>query len=88
MLFDDLGLTPAEGLPEDFGENVSIEGLVKYNPDHIIDITYFNSGEFYDTVTKGEVWNSLKAVKIITFTHSLLHGDFGIQLSGKRIKRD
>ncbi|KHF30353.1 Periplasmic binding protein [Anoxybacillus sp. BCO1] len=50
-------------MPEDFGENVSIEGLVKYNPDHIIDITYFNSGEFYDTVTKGEVWNSLKAVK-------------------------
>lgn len=63
LLFDDLGLTPAEGLPEDFGENISIEGLVKYNPDHIIDITYFNSGEFYDTVTKGEVWNSLKAVK-------------------------
>ncbi|WP_297987215.1 ABC transporter substrate-binding protein [Anoxybacillus sp.] len=63
LLFDDLGLTPAEGLPEDFGENISIEGLAKYNPDHIIDITYFNSGEFYDTVTQGKVWNSLKAVK-------------------------
>ncbi|MFE8700094.1 ABC transporter substrate-binding protein [Cytobacillus sp. FJAT-54145] len=63
LLFEDLGLTPAENIPEDFGENISIEGLVKYNPDHIIDVTYFNSGEFYDSVTQGEVWNSLEAVK-------------------------
>ncbi|MBM6618940.1 ABC transporter substrate-binding protein [Bacillus suaedaesalsae] len=63
LLFEDLQLTPAEGLPNDFGENISIEGLAKYNPDHIIDVTYFNSGEFYDTVTQGEVWNNLTAVK-------------------------
>ncbi|MDR9798127.1 ABC transporter substrate-binding protein [Aeribacillus pallidus] len=63
LLFDDLKLTPAENIPEDFGENISIEGLVKYNPDHIIDLTFFDSGEFYDTVTQGEVWNNLKAVK-------------------------
>jgi iron complex transport system substrate-binding protein len=63
LLFDDLKLTPAENIPDDFGENISIEGLVKYNPDHIIDVTYFNSGEFYDNVTQGEVWNGLNAVK-------------------------
>jgi iron complex transport system substrate-binding protein len=63
LLFDDLKLTPAENLPEDFGENISIEGLVKYNPDHILDVSYFNSGEYYDSVTQGEVWNSLKAVQ-------------------------
>lgn len=63
LLFDDLKLTPAEGLPEDFGENISIEGLAKYNPDHIIDLTFFNSGEYFDSVTEGEVWNSLEAVK-------------------------
>ncbi|MRX73241.1 ABC transporter substrate-binding protein [Bacillus lacus] len=63
LLFDDIGLKPAENIPEDFGENISIEGLANYNPDHIIDVTYFNSGEFYDSVTSGEVWNSLNAVK-------------------------
>ncbi|KHF40106.1 ABC transporter substrate-binding protein [Halalkalibacter okhensis] len=63
LLFDDLKLTPAENLPEDFGENISIEGLVKFNPDHILDVTYFNSGEYYDSVTEGEVWNHLEAVK-------------------------
>ncbi|WP_226528776.1 ABC transporter substrate-binding protein [Metabacillus niabensis] len=63
LLFDDLKLTPAENLPEDFGENISIEGLVKYNPDHILDVTYFNSGDYYDSVTEGEVWNNLEAVK-------------------------
>ncbi|MFC4320589.1 ABC transporter substrate-binding protein [Litchfieldia salsa] len=63
LLFDDLKLTPAENLPEDFGENISIEGLVKYNPDHILDVSYFNSGEYYDSVTEGEVWNNLNAVK-------------------------
>ncbi|UYG97671.1 ABC transporter substrate-binding protein [Cytobacillus firmus] len=63
LLFDDLKLTPAENLPEDFGENISIEGLAKYNPDHILDVSYFNSGEFYDSVTQGEVWKSLKAVQ-------------------------
>ncbi|MFZ3590525.1 ABC transporter substrate-binding protein [Bacillus sp. DJP31] len=63
LLFDDLKLTPAENLPEDFGENISIEGLAKYNPDHILDVSYFNSGEFYDSVTQGEVWKSLNAVK-------------------------
>lgn len=63
LLFDDLKLTPAENLPEDFGENISIEGLAKYNPDHILDVSYFNSGEFYDSVTQGQVWNSLNAVK-------------------------
>lgn len=63
LLFDDLKLTPAENLPEDFGENISIEGLVKYNPDNILDVTYFNSGEYYDSVTQGEVWNNLKAVQ-------------------------
>ncbi|MDV2686558.1 ABC transporter substrate-binding protein [Alkalihalophilus lindianensis] len=63
LLFDDLKLTPAENIPEDFGENISIEGLVKYNPDHIIDVTYFNSGEYYDSITQGEVWNGLEAVK-------------------------
>ena len=63
LLFDDLKLTPAENLPEDFGENISIEGLAKYNPDNIIDLTFFNSGEFYDSVTQGEVWKSLKAVQ-------------------------
>jgi iron complex transport system substrate-binding protein len=63
LLFDDLKLTPAENLPEDFGENISIEGLVKYNPDHILDVSYFNSGEYYDSVTEGEVWKSLKAVQ-------------------------
>jgi iron complex transport system substrate-binding protein len=63
LLFDDLKLTPAENIPVDFGENISIEGLAKYNPDHILDVSYFNSGEYYDTVTKGEVWSSLKAVQ-------------------------
>ncbi len=63
LLFDDLKLTPAENLPEDFGENISIEGLAKYNPEHILDVTYFNSGEFYDSVTEGEVWKNLKAVQ-------------------------
>lgn len=63
LLFDDLKLTPAENLPEDFGENISIEGLAKYNPDHILDVSYFNSGEYYDSVTEGEVWKSLKAVQ-------------------------
>ncbi|MGM0838385.1 MAG: ABC transporter substrate-binding protein [Bacillota bacterium] len=63
LLFDDLKLTPAENLPEDFGENISIEGLAKYNPDHILDVSYFNSGEFYDSVTQGQVWKSLNAVK-------------------------
>lgn len=63
LLFDDLKLTPAENIPEDFGENISIEGLAKYNPDHILDVSYFNSGEFYDSVTQGEVWKSLKAVQ-------------------------
>ncbi|WP_416150816.1 ABC transporter substrate-binding protein [Salipaludibacillus sp. HK11] len=63
LLFDDLKLIPAENLPEDFGENISIEGLVKYNPDHIFDVTFFNSGEYYNSVTDGEVWNNLEAVK-------------------------
>lgn len=63
LLFDDLKLKPTENLPEDFGENISIEGLVKYDPDHIIDVTYFNSGEYYDSVTQGEVWKNLRAVQ-------------------------
>jgi iron complex transport system substrate-binding protein len=63
LLYDDLKLTPAENIPEDFGENISIEGLAKYNPDHILDISYFNSGEYYDSVTQGEVWKRLKAVQ-------------------------
>ena len=63
LLYDDLGLKPTENIPEDFGENISIEGLAKYNPDHIIDVSYFNSGEFFDTVTQGDVWNNLTAVK-------------------------
>jgi iron complex transport system substrate-binding protein len=63
LLYDDLKLTPAEGIPNDFGENISVEGLTKYNPDYIIDVTFFSSGDYYSSVTEGEVWNSLKAVK-------------------------
>ncbi|WP_239421922.1 ABC transporter substrate-binding protein [Bacillus sp. CGMCC 1.16541] len=63
LLFEDLKLTPAEGLPEGFGENISMEGLSKYNPEFIIDVTYFNSGDYYKSVMEGEVWNSLEAVK-------------------------
>ncbi|WP_227396292.1 ABC transporter substrate-binding protein [Jeotgalibacillus aurantiacus] len=63
LLYEDIGLTPAEGLPEEFGENVSIEGLAKYNPDHIIDLTFFNSGEYYESVKDSEVWNGLNAVQ-------------------------
>lgn len=63
LLFDDIGLTPTKGLPKDFGENISIEGLAKYNPDHIIDLSYFSSGPYYDEVTNGKVWKGLTAVK-------------------------
>ncbi|MGL4521424.1 MAG: ABC transporter substrate-binding protein [Bacilli bacterium] len=63
LLYDDLQLTPTKNLPDDFGVNISIEGLLEYNPDYILDLSYFNSGEYYDSVTKGDVWNSLTAVK-------------------------
>lgn len=63
LLYDDLQLTPPEGIPYDFGENISVEGLSAFNPDFIIDSTYFNSGEYYDSVVEGNVWNSLEAVK-------------------------
>ncbi|QPC48136.1 ABC transporter substrate-binding protein [Mangrovibacillus cuniculi] len=63
LLFDDMGLTPADGLPEDFGVNISLEGLSTFNPDVIFDVTYFNSGEYFDSVVNSDVWNSLNAVK-------------------------
>lgn len=63
LLYDDLQLTPPAGIPYGFGENISVEGLTTFDADFIIDSTYFNSGDYYNSVVKGNVWKGLKAVK-------------------------
>ncbi len=63
LLYDDLQLTPPEGIPYGFGENISVEGLTTIDADFMIDSTYFDSGDYYNSVVEGNVWKSLRAVK-------------------------
>lgn len=72
LLYDDLQLTPPEGIPYGFGANISVEGLTTFDADFILDSTYFNSTDYYKSVKDGNVWNSLRAVKddnVLTLTN-------------------
>ncbi|UOE93588.1 ABC transporter substrate-binding protein [Alkalihalobacillus sp. LMS39] len=63
LLYDDLKLNPYDGIPEGFGENISLEGLTVFDPDYMLDISYFRDTDYFSSVMDSEVWNNLTAVK-------------------------
>ncbi|MCR2806043.1 ABC transporter substrate-binding protein [Paenibacillus soyae] len=65
--YEGMGLTPPEGDAQGEGAELSLEGLVAINPDHLI-LGYFNYEDrslpaMTDEWEKSEVWGTLKAVQ-------------------------
>ncbi|WP_340673039.1 ABC transporter substrate-binding protein [Brevibacillus agri] len=65
ILFSDLGLKPAAGTPADKTmEMVELEGLSKFQPDHLFLVNFGGKAdEVYAELKKSPVWNSNKAVQ-------------------------
>lgn len=82
-LFQDLGLNPANGVPEE-REAISLEGIALLAPDHFF-LDYNTASqqneqgaERYKTLTESVVWNQLDAVKK---DHVYLVPEWFIQIS-------
>lgn len=65
LLYKDLGLTPADGIPASNRVEVSLEGLSVFNPDHIfMQRNRFSTVEqVVQNVQNSQVWKQLNAVK-------------------------
>ncbi|MDF2714572.1 MAG: transporter substrate-binding protein [Paenibacillus sp.] len=65
LLYKDLGLTPAAGIPNENRAEVSLEGMSKFNPDHIfMQRNRFSTVEqVVKNIQDNPVWKNISAVK-------------------------
>ncbi|WP_135555844.1 ABC transporter substrate-binding protein [Paenibacillus cymbidii] len=65
LLYKDLGLTPAKGIPSENRMEVSLEGMSTFNPEHIfVQRNRFGTVEqVVNNIQDSSVWKSIPAVK-------------------------